>query len=51
MRRMFSENQIEVVFSELFQEMAGVSSFWFGTQDEYDALTPDENVLYFILEE
>ena len=24
------------------------STIWTGTQDEYDALTPDSNVLYFI---
>lgn len=51
MRKMFSENQIEEIIREVFSEVSGVSSFWFGTQDEYDALTPNENVLYFILEE
>ena len=31
------------------QNVQGVSGIWQGTQEEYDALTPDTNTLYFIV--
>ena len=30
---------------------AGFKAVWIGTQEEYNVLTPDENTLYFIIED
>lgn len=41
---------IEASLDSTVQGLGGVAGLWTGTQAEFDALTPDANVVYIVVE-